>query len=176
MCTRSLGSEGCSSTLVGLEPGLSAGVAAPLAQVPKDGVDGVVVEGERQNTHFSTAFEHRILGLDPGSEEQVLGVLTVRFSPPVPTALVLHQNSPNPFNPVTRIRVAVPKHLSVEVRIIDASGRFVAELWNGPIQAGHHTLTWEGKDSHGRAATSGIYFCRTTADSFQQTRKLVLLQ
>ncbi|MFQ5599497.1 MAG: CARDB domain-containing protein [Candidatus Krumholzibacteriia bacterium] len=121
-------------------------------------------------------YEYRILGHGPGSDEQVLGVLSVRFSPPVPTALALYPNAPNPFNPVTRIRVAVPERQRVAVRIFDASGRFVAVLWNGPMEAGRHTLTWDGRDSQGRAATSGIYFCRMTAEDFQQTRKLVLLQ
>ena len=42
---------------------------------------------------------------------------------------------------------------------------------------GTYTLHWDGRDTHGHALASGVYFYRLRADQGQvETRKLVVLR
>jgi len=94
-----------------------------------------------------------------------------------PARFALHQNAPNPFNPVTRIRYDVPSSGGdVRIEVFDATGRLVRTLVNGFEPAGRRAVAWDGTDSGGRALASGVYFCRMRAASFDETRKLTLLK
>jgi hypothetical protein len=95
----------------------------------------------------------------------------------LPRAFALHSNLPNPFNPRTLIRYDVPEGGGeVTLRIFDVSGRLVKTLVAARRSAGRQSVRWDGRDEAGRAVASGVYFCRMQADSFVQTRKLVLLE
>jgi hypothetical protein len=87
---------------------------------------------------------------------------------------------PNPFNPVTTItyRVAGVKGAAVGVRlkIYNASGQLVRTLVDGELPLGEYRAEWNGRDDSGEALGSGIYFCRFSAGSFAETKKLVLLK
>lgn len=58
----------------------------------------------------------------------------------------------------------------------DAAGRLVQTLVDRRFEPGLHETRWDGRDEAGRAAESGVYFCRLAAGSFISTRKLVLLR
>ncbi len=87
----------------------------------------------------------------------------------VPSGFVLERNYPNPFNPTTTIRFAVPKAAQVSLRIYDALGREVETLTNGLMEAGMYQATWNA-----RGMASGLYFCRMQSGAFVQTQKLLL--
>lgn len=70
---------------------------------------------------------------------------------------------PNPFNPSTMLRYALPAPARVSVLIVDARGRLVRSLTLGGRPAGDGTLSWDGRDEHGRALPSGVYLCRLVA-------------
>ncbi|MFT7553648.1 MAG: putative repeat protein (TIGR01451 family), partial [Rhodothermales bacterium] len=89
----------------------------------------------------------------------------------VPEGYVLGQNYPNPFNPVTTIPFALPTTGEVEMVVFDVTGREVAVLVSGVMQAGYHTAVWDAQ-----GAPSGVYLYRITADGFTQVRRLVLLK
>ncbi len=88
----------------------------------------------------------------------------------------LAQNVPNPFNPVTKIRFGLLEASPVSLRIYDATGRLIRVLVNGQRPAGRYETIWEGLDDAGRPVASGVYFCRLTAKTFSEERKLVLLR
>lgn len=121
-------------------------------------------------------YDYRIIGLERAGTTQVLGELSVSFTPPTPNELVLYPNYPNPFNPTTQIRLSIPRQQNVRVRIVDSSGRFVVQLWNGPLESGYRTVAWHGKNSQGLVSPSGIYFCNVLAEDGRRTQKLVLLK
>jgi hypothetical protein len=100
--------------------------------------------------------------------------VTGHETPKAPDASYLTQNYPNPFNPTTRISfgLSAPEHVSL--RIYDAAGRLVRVLINEERLAGRYEVAWDGRDSNGRTVSSGIYFYRLTAGSFEETRKMVL--
>jgi hypothetical protein len=85
-------------------------------------------------------------------------------------------NYPNPFNPTTEISFGLKEQGRVVIRIFDAGGRLVRTLVEGEMPAGDHSETWNGKDDHGRAAASGIYFCRLETERISRSIKMVLLR
>ncbi|RPJ42931.1 MAG: T9SS C-terminal target domain-containing protein, partial [Candidatus Latescibacterota bacterium] len=96
--------------------------------------------------------------------------------PPLPASHALHGNFPNPFNPVTTVRFALPEKSEVRLAVYDVSGRFVRLLQEGVSPAGVFEATWDGRDFAGRDAGSGAYFVRLEAGRFQATRKMLLVR
>src|SRR5690606_36003579 len=58
----------------------------------------------------------------------------------LPNGFELSQNYPNPFNPSTVIRYQLPVSSKVQLKVFDALGRQVAELVNGNVSSGIHTV------------------------------------
>jgi hypothetical protein len=94
----------------------------------------------------------------------------------LPDEYELSQCFPNPFNPQTTIRYALPFPGYVTLQIYNVLGQQVTTLVNGPVEAGHHSVVWNGTDDHGRVVASGLYFYRLETDGFQETRKMLLLK
>jgi hypothetical protein len=88
----------------------------------------------------------------------------------------LSANWPNPFNPSTSIRFAVPERAVVDLTLYDTAGRRVAVLASGVYDAGDHVISWNGQDDAGREVPSGTYFARLHAGEYGATRKLVLIK
>ncbi|MGB5531279.1 MAG: M28 family peptidase [Ignavibacteriaceae bacterium] len=89
----------------------------------------------------------------------------------VPTAFVINQNFPNPFNPSTRITYFVPKESFVSIKIYDFLGREVKTLVNDFLSAGSYEIVFEASD-----ITSGTYFYTMTAENYSSTKKMLLLK
>jgi hypothetical protein len=93
-----------------------------------------------------------------------------------PTAFALLQNSPNPFNPVTKIDYSLPEATDVQISVFNILGQNVRTLVNDHVEAGNHQVVWDSKDNDGSAVASGIYFYRIKTDQFSDTKKMVLLK
>jgi PA domain-containing protein/flagellar hook capping protein FlgD len=93
----------------------------------------------------------------------------------VPVAARLGDNQPEPFGPATTIRFSLERAAGGELSIFDLSGRRVRLLAGGWLEAGPHSLTWDGTDDQGRRMAPGVYFYRLTAGSFAGTRQMVML-
>jgi hypothetical protein len=92
-------------------------------------------------------------------------------------AFALHQNSPNPVGgAVTRISFAVPRATAASLRVFDVTGRLVRTLLDGSVDAGVHTLDWNGRNADNREVAAGVYFYRLQADGREATRKMVMLR
>jgi hypothetical protein len=79
--------------------------------------------------------------------------------------------APNPFNPRTEIELAMPRAGHASVAVFDLRGRQVAQLLAGPLPAGEHRLTWDGRHGDGRAAAAGVYLVQLrTADGADHLR------
>ncbi len=90
--------------------------------------------------------------------------------------LTLHQNVPNPFNPLTTIRYDLPAAARVRLSIIDVSGRRVRTLVSEQQTAGSRAAIWNGRDDSGNSVSSGVYFYVLDAGKQRLTRKLVLMK
>jgi hypothetical protein len=94
-----------------------------------------------------------------------------------PLAFALGQNAPNPFaHAGTSIAFALPQPADAKLRVFDVQGRLVRTLVNGPTEAGHHTIQWDGRNDSDRDVSAGVYFYRLQSDGKSLTRKLTLLR
>jgi hypothetical protein len=97
-------------------------------------------------------------GLEPGTPE-------------LPASVSLHQNYPNPLNPLTTIRFDLPISSRVRLRLLDVSGRMVAVLADGWRDAGRHAVVLDAS-----SIASGVYLYTLEACGSVQARKLVVLR
>jgi hypothetical protein len=88
-----------------------------------------------------------------------------------PISFTLSQPYPNPSKGDVEIQYAIPSESPVTLKVYDLSGRQVATLVDGRVEAGIHTVKFNTLD-----LTSGIYFYRLRAGNFTQTRKLVVMR
>jgi hypothetical protein len=91
-------------------------------------------------------------------------------------ALQLDRPYPNPFNPSTKFSLYVAARGDLQVDIYDVQGRRVKALHTGPIEAGWHTLVWDGRDDDGRGQASGVYLVRARAAGETSTQKMTLVK
>jgi len=89
----------------------------------------------------------------------------------LPTVFSLSQNYPNPFNPSTVIRYGIPRDSKVTLEVYNVLGQRVSVLVNEMQKAGYHEVVFQDND-----LSSGVYFYRLQADTFSETRKLILLR
>jgi len=94
----------------------------------------------------------------------------------LPESPTLGQNYPNPFNPETDIYFSLPERTAVSLTVYNILGEKVRVLAEGEMDAGPHTLHWDGKSQDGSPTASGVYFYRLKTESFDQTRKMVLMK
>lgn len=93
-----------------------------------------------------------------------------------PRVLAVLGNRPNPFNPTTVIRYAVPQAGRVKLTVHDLRGRLVRTLVDADLTAAVHEVTWRGDDAGGRAAASGTYLLRLVGPGGGAAGKLMLLR
>ncbi|UCD18549.1 MAG: T9SS type A sorting domain-containing protein [Candidatus Zixiibacteriota bacterium] len=109
-----------------------------------------------------------IIGTDEYLAEE-LGTL-------IPEDFVLHQNYPNPFNPTTIVRFALPEPANVTLDVYNILGQKVISLVDRQLQAGYHSVTWDGRDNSGRSVASGVYFYQMSAGNQTDRKKMLLLK
>lgn len=88
-----------------------------------------------------------------------------------PTEFQLGQNFPNPFNPSTTIRYALPKTVHVKLTIFDPLGKEIETLVSSAQSADEYEIQWNPS-----YLTSGVYLYRLEAGRFVETRKMVLMR
>jgi hypothetical protein len=89
----------------------------------------------------------------------------------IPATWSLEQNYPNPFNPTTEITYSVPRAEQMTLKIFNLLGEEVATLFDGVVQVGQHTVTFDGAN-----VASGVYMYKLESASFTATHKMVLMK
>jgi hypothetical protein len=112
------------------------------------------------------------LGYDKNHPSQVL-----------PKEFNLSQNYPNPFNPETHIDIACPVGGNATLTVYNVLGQVVNVLLRKDIAPGISHVLWNGKDSHGNAIASGVYFYRLSVTDetsgkhlYTDTRKMIMMR
>ncbi|RMH60807.1 MAG: T9SS C-terminal target domain-containing protein [Calditrichaeota bacterium] len=93
-----------------------------------------------------------------------------------PNDFRLYNAYPNPFNPETTLRYALPRASVVRIDVYDLTGKRVHVLEKGFQTAGTHRVGWNGMNEKGRPMPSGLYIIRMRAGGFEQSRKVVLIK
>lgn len=96
--------------------------------------------------------------------------------PALPGKFALDQNYPNPFNPTTTISFAVPQRSDVSIAVYNILGEQVAVLLDQTVPAGSYDVDWDGTDSRGNPAASGVYFYRLQTSERTESKKMLLLK
>jgi hypothetical protein len=123
------------------------------------------------NAEPGTVYVYRITDVDlhgrPGKNRTV----QIRFEVALPETLTLYQNTPNPFNPVTSIRFALPETQRIRLTVYNTAGQLVERLVDEERQAGENAVLWNGS---GQAA--GLYFFELVADGERLVKKMQLIK
>ncbi|HOT37683.1 MAG TPA: FlgD immunoglobulin-like domain containing protein, partial [Candidatus Latescibacteria bacterium] len=69
-----------------------------------------------------------------------------------------------------------PEPSSVRLVVFDLNGRVVRTLVDQPMQAGMHSVVWDGQDALGRDAASGVYLYTVTTSRGASTKRMVLVR
>jgi hypothetical protein len=94
----------------------------------------------------------------------------------IPTRFALYDCVPNPFNPITTIRFALPEPSMVRLNVYDIAGRRVRSLIDEARPAGFESVVWDGRDDAGHPVGSGIYLYLLEAGDHKDTKKMTLLK
>ena len=79
--------------------------------------------------------------------------------------------------PATTIPVSVAADAGdVDLTIYNVLGQSVRHVWTGPLAAGEHRLTWDGRDRQGRSVAAGVYLYRLQVGDQMRLRKMVKLE
>lgn len=114
-------------------------------------------------------YEYRLKQLDYDGNYNYSNEIEVVVN--APDKFSLNQNYPNPFNPGTTIEYQIPQSSFVTIKVYDVLGKEVVTLVNEEKPAGVHEVNFIAKD-----LTSGLYLYKIKAESFEQTRKMLLLK
>ncbi|MBK6766648.1 MAG: T9SS type A sorting domain-containing protein [bacterium] len=116
-------------------------------------------------------YELVCLALDGSRDLMATASATPQGGPTVISNFALHQNFPNPFNPETSISFELAEAATVMLTVFNMNGQVVSTLLNGELNAGSHTVNFDGAN-----LTSGVYLYRLTAGSYSATMKMVLMK
>ncbi len=94
-----------------------------------------------------------------------------------PEDFVLHGNYPNPFNPSTTIRFALPISKKVSLVVYDMLGREVRTLVADQVyQNGTHDVVWDGTNNGNQPVASGNYIYTLRFGNYTKSGKMTLLK
>ncbi|MBC8216557.1 MAG: hypothetical protein H8E64_08625, partial [Candidatus Marinimicrobia bacterium] len=100
----------------------------------------------------------------------------------IPNQFDLAQNTPNPFNPVTSIRLSLPEESNVSLTVFNLLGEEVARIaYHKAMEAGSYRMIWNGRTHGGGLAPSGVYLYMVDVQGvsgkhFRKTRKMILIK
>jgi hypothetical protein len=91
-----------------------------------------------------------------------------------PATLSLGPNRPNPFNPSTEIPVSIPPGPEpASLSIYSVTGQRVLRV---AVHAGVRVVTWDGRDSSGKAVASGVYVVSLQHGSVRRTMRATVVR
>ncbi len=82
----------------------------------------------------------------------------------------------NPVKDRAYFRFALKENSKVTIKIYDASGKLVRNLFVGNLERGGYKLSWDRTDNHGKRLPEGIYFVSFKTKGFSATKKLVMAE
>ena len=63
----------------------------------------------------------------------------------------------------------------VSLTVYDVLGRRVQQVWQGPLGAGSHRFSWDGRDEADKAVAAGVYLYRVEVDGLVEAKKMTKL-
>jgi len=94
----------------------------------------------------------------------------------VPTVFQVDQNFPNPFNPITTIRFALPQAAHTTVTIFDLAGRQVRQLVDEDLDAKIYEVQWNGRNDRSQRVAAGVYFYQVISGEHSFAGRMALVK
>jgi len=94
----------------------------------------------------------------------------------LPEVFALHNNYPNPFNPVTNIGYDIPEISKVSIDIYNIAGNKVKTLVSKEHQPGRYKVQWNATNESGAPVATGMYIYKIRAKDFVSVKKLLLMK
>ena len=167
-------------------------LAAPQVLADEAGVLTVVAHGDVVSEgevalslvfRATTEIENTIIEIaDNQTYDSEFGFNRLALPAPVqlqtrPEAFALANNYPNPFNPATTIKYALPQAADVELTVYNVVGQVVRTLVAEHQSAGRYVVEWDATNDSGHNLSSGMYFYRLEAGGeFHEVKKMLLLK
>lgn len=110
------------------------------------------------------------------NESQLSNIVTTKVEydfAHIPQTAILHQNFPNPFNGITKIRYELFYPEKVQLEIFDLLGRKICELINEYQISGKYEVEFNSSLYN---ISSGIYFYKLTTTGRSQIKSFVLIK
>ena len=140
-------------------------VALSLVFRPTTEIENTVIE-ITDNQTYDSAFGFNRLALPAPVQLQTR-----------PAVFALANNFPNPFNPATTIKYALPQAADVELTVYNVVGQPVRTLVAEHQNAGRYVVEWDATNDNGHSLSSGMYFYRLEAGGeFREVKKMLLLK
>jgi len=83
---------------------------------------------------------------------------------------------PNPFSSATTIRFDLPVAQPAALVVYDGSGRAVRTLIDARLEAGQHSVAWDGRNAGGEKLPTGVYFCRLLIGGQSRDARITLIK
>ncbi|HEX9971984.1 MAG TPA: T9SS type A sorting domain-containing protein, partial [bacterium] len=142
-----------------LSPGDS--VLVGFALLGGEGLDELKENASRAREKWQALFET--------TDVHNNGIITQHLTPELGNAY------PNPFNACTNIHYEISEKSHVVLTVHNLIGQEIVRLIDEIQEPGLYEIQWNGETIQGRAA-SGVYCYKLKAGSFEQVRKMVLIQ
>ncbi len=94
----------------------------------------------------------------------------------IPDVFALHNNYPNPFNPITNIKYDVPELSDVKIDIYNIAGNKIKTLVSREHQPGRYKIQWNATNEQGAPVATGMYIYKIRANDFISVKKLLLMK
>ena len=89
----------------------------------------------------------------------------------------LSQNYPNPFNPSTTIEFYLPVSNNISLTVYNMVGQEVVSLVNrSMMDAGSHSIIWNGLDRNGLQVSSGTYIYELKFGNLSKVRQMTFMK
>jgi len=83
---------------------------------------------------------------------------------------------PNPFNDTVLVRYQLARPETIRIEIRDSRGALVRTLQERALSPGLHTVEWNGRDTQGASAVSGVYLITLEAGDVRETVEAMLVR
>ncbi len=94
----------------------------------------------------------------------------------LPLKTSLGANYPNPFNANTEINFSLANSEQVSIEVFNITGQKVKTLVDDNLEAGTHSIAWNGANDSGDPVASGAYFYKLSTENESFVKKMVLLK
>lgn len=94
----------------------------------------------------------------------------------LPLAFTVLPSAPNPSRAGSVLRYSLPSRSEAGLEVFDATGRLVREITMGALDAGWHSIEWNGRTGSGASAEPGIYFWKLRTSFGTKEGRIILVK